>query len=136
MATKRNQAMEGKWVTLVKMAKKCNEFHGKPVEPSFLLEVMALKLILPPFSGGYKYEIKGLFASVEQQIGDVWPDPAKVGPAVSDHMNTAKVKTAREKLATIRRNIDLAMRHEREGRVGDALSTWRNQVFGEFFPLS
>jgi Second Messenger Oligonucleotide or Dinucleotide Synthetase domain len=136
LATKRNQAMEGKWVTLVKMAKKCNEFHGKPVEPSFLLEVMALKLILPPFSGGYKYEIKSLFASVEQQIGDVWPDPAKVGPAVSDHMNTAKVNTAREKLAAIRRNIDLAMRHEREGRVGDALSTWRNQVFGEFFPLS
>ena len=97
---------------------------------------MALKLVNPPFAGGYSYEIKSLFASVEQQIGEEWPDPAKVGPLVSDHMNTFKVNAARQKLNAIRRSIDLAMRHEREGRVGDALSTWRNQVFGEFFPLS
>ncbi len=115
LATKRNDVMDGKWVPLVKMAKKCNEFHGKPVEPSFLLETMALKLVNPPFAGGYPYEIKSLFASVEQQIGDEWPDPAKIGPSVSDHMNTTKVNIARQKLNVIRRSIDQAMLYERQG---------------------
>lgn len=136
LATKANKALDGKWVTLVKMAKKCNAFHGKPIEPSFLAEVMALQLIVPPFSGGYKYEIKSFFASAEQQIGNVWPDPAKLGSPVSDGMTGSKISAARQKLAAIRKAIDGAMRHENEGRVGDALAAWRNDVFGEMFPLS
>jgi len=135
LATKANKALGGKWVTLVKMAKKCNSFHGKPVDPSFLLEVMALQLIVPPFSGGYKYEMKSLFASVEQQIGNTWPDPAGLGSAVSENM-IGKVATAKDKLKTICRFIDRALLLERQGRTGDALSSWRNDVFGPMFPLS
>jgi predicted nucleotidyltransferase len=136
LATKANKAMDGKWVALVKMAKKCNEFHGKPVDPSFLAEVMALQLFVPPFSGGYKYEIKSFIASAEQQIGNVWPDPAKLGSPVSDGMTPAKVSAAKQKLAKVRLGIDNALRHEREGRTGDALAAWRNEVFGPMFPLS
>lgn len=136
LATKANKAMDGKWVTLVKMAKKCNEYHGKTIDPSFLVEVMAMQLMVPPFSGGYKYEIKAFIASMAQQIGNVWPDPAKLGPAVSDQMTPAKVSAAREKLAKIGRGIDLAIRLENNGRGGDALATWRNEVFGPMFPLS
>jgi predicted nucleotidyltransferase len=136
LATKANKKMDGKWVTLVKMAKKCNEYHGKPIDPSFLAEVMALKLFVPPYSGNYKYEIKGFIASVEQQIGDSWPDPAGVGPAVSANMTVMKVNAAKQKLGAIRRGIDNALRHEREGRIGDALASWRTEVFGPMFPLS
>ena len=136
LATKANKAMDGRWVALVKMAKKCNEFHGKPIDPSFLAEVMALQLFVPPFSGGYKYEIKGFIASAEQQIGNVWPDPANLGSPVSDGMTPAKVSAAKQELATIRRGIDNALRHEREGRIGDALAAWRTDVFGPMFPLS
>jgi hypothetical protein len=136
LATKANQSLGGKWVTLVKMAKKCNAFHGKPVNPSFLLEVMALKLIVPPFSGGYKYEIKSFFASVLQQIGDKWPDPAGLGSDVSEQMTPAKVNTAKVTLIKICTAIDKAGRLEREGKIGDALATWRNEVFGPMFPLS
>ena len=56
---------------------------------------MALKLIVPPFSGGYKYEVKSLIASIEQQIGNVWPDPAGLGSAVSEQMTPAKVSAAK-----------------------------------------
>jgi len=136
LATKANKKMDGKWVTLVKMAKKCNEHHGKPIDPSFLVEVMALKLFIPPYSGNYKYEIKGFIASMEQQIGNPWPDPAGVGPNVSDNMTQLKVSEAQKKLREIRRGIDDALRHEREGRIGDALVTWRTEVFGRMFPLS
>lgn len=136
LATDANKRMDGKWVALVKMAKKCNEFHGKPVDPSFLIEVMALKLFVPPYSGNYKYEIKGFLASVEQQIGNAWPDPAGLGPDVSANMTAAKIAAAKQKLAVIRRGIDNALRHERENRIGDALAAWRNEVFGPMFPLS
>jgi hypothetical protein len=136
LATKANTAMDGKWVTLVKMAKKCNEFHKKPIDPSFLAEVMALKLIVPPFSGGYKYEIKSFIASAAQQIGAIWPDPAKLGSAVSENMTPAKQNAARQVLNEISRSIDTAIRHEKQGRTGDALATWRNEVFGPMFPLS
>jgi Second Messenger Oligonucleotide or Dinucleotide Synthetase domain len=136
LTTKANKAMDGKWVTLVKMAKKCNEYHGKPIDPSFLVEVMAMKLIVPPFSGGYKYEIKAFIASMAQQIANVWPDPAKLGPAVSDQMTPVKVSAAREKLAKVGRGIDLAIWLEDNGRGGDALAKWRNEVFGPMFPLS
>lgn len=136
LATKANKDLDGRWVTLVKMAKKCNAFQGKPVYPSFLLEVMALKLIVPPFSGGYKYEIKSLFASALQQIEAVWPDPAGLGSDVSDQMTSAKIVAAKTTLAKICFSIDKAGRLEREGKVGDALATWRNEVFGPMFPLS
>lgn len=136
LATKANKAIDGKWVTLVKMVKKCNANHGGPVDPSFLVEVMALKLIVPPFSGGYKYEIKSLIASIEQQIGGVWSDPAGLGPAVSDQMTSSKVYAARVALKKISASIDRAMLYERQGRIGDALATWRNEVFGSMFPLS
>lgn len=136
LATKANKALDGKWVALVKMIKKCNAKHGKPIDPSFLAEVMALQLIVPPFSGGFKYEIKSFFASATQQIENTWADPAGVGPAVSDHMTPSKKTAAKATLKKICEAIDRAMRHEREGRVGDALSTWRNDVFGDMFPLS
>ena len=136
MATKANKALDGNWVSLVKMAKKCNAHHGNPIEPSFLVEVMALQLIVPPFSGGYKNEFRSFIASVEQHIGSVWPDPAGLGSAVSEQMTPAKIANARSVLSKIGRSIDKAMLAERQGRIGDALAIWRDEVFGPMFPLS
>ncbi len=136
LATKANKSLDGKWVTLVKMLKKCNQTHGKPLDPSFLLEVMALQLIVPPFSGGYKYEIKSFIASASQQLDSVWPDPAKLGPAVSGNMTATKRAASKITLKKLGESIDKAMLQERQGRVGEALSTWRNEVFGDMFPLS
>lgn len=135
-STEANKNMGGKWVALVKMAKKCNEFHDKPIEPSFLVEVMALQLMVPPFSGGYKYEMKNFIASAAASIDKVWPDPAGLGPAVSSQMTPEKRQTAKVTLAKIGRAIDRALLFEQQGRVGDALAVWRNEVFGPMFPMS
>lgn len=82
------------------------------------------------------YEIKSFIASAAQQIGNTWEDPAKLGPAVSGQMTAAKIRIAEQKLATIGRSIDLAIHREAKGQIGDALATWRNEVFGPMFPLS
>jgi hypothetical protein len=136
LATKANDAMGGKWVHLVKMAKKWNETQGKPIQPSFLIEVMALKLIVPPFSGGYKYEIKSLLSNLATNISASWPDPAGYGPPVSDEMTTDKRQEAVRKLNEACYHIDTAMRLEKENNITGALVTWRDKIFGDRFSAS
>ena len=135
LATRANEAFSKQWVPLVKMLKKWNRNRGKPVSPSFLLEVMALKLFIPPFSGGYPYEVKSFFANAAERIGNVWGDPAELGPPVSDQMDASKVETARQALIQAEHAVSRAIRLARDGRSGDALQEWR-ALFGPLFPLS
>lgn len=136
LSTAANKAFGGHWVTLVKMAKKWNERQGKPIVPSFLIEVMALKLIAPPFSGGYKYEIKSLLGSFALHIAGTWPDPANCGPAVSGEMNAVRCADALKKLQQSCRDIDQALLLEKQGNVTGALLIWRDKVFGDRFVVS
>lgn len=136
LATDANKRFDGEWKPLVKMIKKWNEHSGKPVRPSFLIEVMALDLCVPPFSGGYVYELKSFFATVEEQIWNEWPDPAHLGPPVSDQMGSPERSQASEACEQAVRAIDRARSLERQGRGGDALRTWRDRILGNMFPLS
>ncbi len=117
------------------MIKKWNQTAQEPVRSGFLLEVMALDLFVPPFSGGYPYELKGFFATAAARIGEVWADPARLGPPVSDQMDPAKVRTAVEALHAAEASVSRATRLTQSGRQGDALQEWR-KVFGPLFPLS
>ena len=74
-STAKNKELNGRWVPLVKMAKGWNRANGKPIKPSFLVEVMAEELVEAPFSN-YPDEIRNLFAAMEANIGRPWPDPA------------------------------------------------------------
>lgn len=135
-ATSANKAFDGEWKPLVKMIKKWNETQGKPIKPSFLIEVMAQKILYPPFSGGYIYELKSFFATAADRIGESWPDPAGLGSHVSDQMDTARITLARQKLAEAGRYIDQAIQMEKNGNQGGCLRIWRDNIFGAFFPLS
>src|SRR5207245_5062360 len=95
-----NEAFSQEWKPLVKMIKKWNQTNGKPVKPSFLLEVMALEILVPPFSGGYPYELKSFFSTAAERIGEVWADPAGLGPPVSDQMDAAKVAKGKQAFRT------------------------------------
>jgi len=127
--------MSLQWVPMVKMIKKWNEYNGKPVTPSFLLEVMALQVFTPPFSGGYEYELKSYFATAASRIGEIWSDPAGMGPPVSDQMDASKIEKARKAFSSAELLVSRAQRLGREGRNGDALREWRT-LFGPLFPLS
>ena len=130
-----HEAYGREWKGLVRMAKYWNNHNGKPIKPSFLLEVMALGCLAPPFCGRFEYEFQGMFATLSQRIFDTWPDPARLGPAVSDMMNDAQKKAASQALASAERKATLAIDLVRQGKNGEALQAWR-ALFGPKFPLS
>lgn len=99
------------------------------------LEVMALHLFVPPFSGGYPYELKGFFSTAAARIGEVWSDPAQLGPPVSDQMDDAKTRAARAAFLGAEESVSRAIRLVQNGRQGDALQEW-GRLFGPLFPLS
>lgn len=131
---KANKAFSEEWKPLVKMIKKWNQVAGKPVKPSFLIEVMALRILVPPFSN-YPHELKTFFATAADRIGETWNDPACLGPPVSDQMDATKVDEARRALRKAEESVTRALRYGREGKNGEALQEWR-RLFGPLFPLS
>lgn len=129
-------AYDGAWKGIVRMTKKWNANHGKPIKPSFLIEVMALELLAPPFGGDYRYEIKSLLASLADRLDETWNDPAELGPPVSDGMDQSARNAAKVKLLEGSNAAARAIQLEKQGKNGDALRVWRNEVFGPMFPLS
>jgi len=136
-ATAANKDFDGQWKPLVKMIKKWNEVTDYPIEPSFLIEVMALKLITPPWTGNHAREVRQFFASAAGRIADGWPDPAGVGPDISDVLDadSLKMAAARRALRAAEAACTEAIRLDQAGRTGDALAAWR-ALFGPLFPLS
>jgi Second Messenger Oligonucleotide or Dinucleotide Synthetase domain len=133
-ATAKNKALDGCWVPLVKMVRGWNRASGRPIKPSFLIEVMAQELVEPPFST-YADEVRNFFAAAEANIGRAWADPANLGPPVSDQMTPAFIAEARKALQEAQRKATLAFRAEATGRQGDALRIWR-EILGDYFPLT
>lgn len=137
-ATAAHQAYSNEWKGLVRMTKYWNNNarHGeKPVKPSFLLEVMALQCLHGGWQGRFDYEIQGFFSTLADRILDEWPDPAGLGPPISNGMDAARKQRARDLLMAASRDATIAIDHARRGRNGDALKAWR-ALFGPKFPLS
>lgn len=138
-ATAAHQAYSSEWKGLVRMVKYWNNNprHGdeKPVKPSFLIEVMALQCLHGGWGGSFDREMQAFFATLADRIFDVWPDPAGLGPPISNDMDDARKARARTSLQAAAREATLAIDHVRRGRTGEALRVWR-QLFGPKFPLS
>lgn len=137
-ATEAHQAYSNEWKGLVRMVKYWNNNpkHGeKPIKPSFLIEVMALQCLHGGWGGQFDREIQSFFATLADRIGDTWPDPAGLGPPISDAMDAARVARAKNLLTEAVRQANEAIHHVRSGRNGEALRVWR-ELFGKKFPLS
>ncbi|MBS0631617.1 MAG: nucleotidyltransferase [Verrucomicrobia bacterium] len=134
-ATAANEAYDGEWKGMVRMVKRWNQEKGKPVRPSFLLEVMALQLLRPPFNGNFPYEFMMFFATAKTRILEEWADPAGLGPPVSDSMSVAERQKAAEALNAAATAIRNAIQLGKNGQEGAALKAYR-ELFGELFPLS
>jgi len=133
-ATAKNKELDEKWVPLVKMLKRWNRSANKPITPSFLVEVMALDLVDPPFTN-YPSEIRRFFAAALDGIMQDWPDPAALGPLVSDQMTPQKRQDAVAALRAAEVKAARAVRLEQQGKNGEALALWR-EVMGKYFPTS
>lgn len=134
-ATAANAAFGGEWKGMVRMAKSWNRANDKPVRPSFLLEVMALEILRPPFGGDFPYEFMSYFATAADRIDEAWPDPAGLGPPVNDTMTASDKSKAKQALTDAHHKIRDAIQLSRTGRSGDALRAYR-ELFGPYFPLS
>lgn len=137
-ATAAHKVFSSEWKGLIRMVKYWNNNprHGeKPVKPSFLVEVMGLECLYGGWQGRFDYELQGLFSTLADRISDEWPDPAGLGPPISNGMDAAAKRRARELLLAASRDATLAIDHARRGRNGEALKAWR-ALFGPKFPLS
>ncbi|ESY07318.1 CBASS oligonucleotide cyclase [Mesorhizobium sp. RSR565B] len=137
-ATAAHQAFSNEWKGLVRMVKYWNNntrHREKPIKPSFLIEVMALQCLYGDWQGRFDYELQGFFSTLADRIFDEWPDPAGLGPAISNGMDQTRKQRARDLLMAASREASVAIDHGRNGRNGDALKAWR-ALFGAKFPLS
>ncbi len=130
-----NDAFGGEWKGMVRMAKSWNRNKAKIIKPSFLIEVMALQVLRPPFGGDFPYEFMGFFATMADRIHEDWPEPAGLGPPVSDSMDAAARAAARTALTEAHHMVRQAVELTRAGCNGDALRKYRD-IFGDRFPLS
>lgn len=137
LATAANKAFSDRWKPMVKMLKKWNDHNGEPVVPSFLIEVMALKLIHGEWTAAFPREIRAFFADAVDRIGEVWPDPAGLGSPVTDqlHVDRMLLEQARGALRDAERQCGEAIRLDQTGRTGAALDTWQD-LFGPLFAKS
>jgi hypothetical protein len=134
-----HQAFSHEWKGLVRMVKYWNNNprHGsdKPVKPSFLTEVMALQCLHGGWQGRFDYELQALFSTLADRIFDEWPDPAGLGPPISNGMDASRKTRARDLLRQASRDASIAINLARQGQNGEALKAWR-ALFGPKFPLS
>lgn len=131
LTSEKNAACDDKWVPFVKMVKGANRELGDKVEPSFLLEVMALDLVQEPF-GRYRDELVFFFATAADELGRSWPDPAKVGPDVNT-MTESQRATARTALLDAQQIAERAIWLEDNDKERGAVEEWRT-LFGWRMP--
>lgn len=134
-AVEAQKAYDSEWKGLVRMMKYWNNHHDKPIKPSFLIEVMALEVLHPPFGGRRDREMQAFFVTLADRLHETWPDPAGLGPPVSDAMDATRIASATTALRAAEREAANAIDLSRRGKQGEALRAWR-ALFGPLFPLS
>jgi hypothetical protein len=123
MSTAKNEACGGQFVPFVKMVKGINVQLGKPVQPSFLLEVMAHGVVKEPF-GRYQDEVRWFLATAAEGVGHGWPDPAGLGPDVNA-MTSSQRGDAGYALESALAVAEEAVRLENEGQERASVEAWR-----------
>lgn len=131
LTSEKNSECEEKFVPLVKMIKGINREADEPVEPSFLMEVMALDLIHKP--GRYQDEVRWFLASAADQITKKWADPAGIGPDVNGEWGASEERRAQEFLRESLSIAEEAIRLEDAGQERSAVEEWR-RLFGWRMP--
>ena len=96
---------------------------------------MALEVLHPEWGGNYARELQAFFYTLADRIHEDWPDPAGLGPLVSNAMDAQMRSEARTALLAAGRKADEAIRLELSGSNGKELRAWK-ELFGKRFPLS
>lgn len=132
LVTAKNNACDAKFVPFIKMVKGVNREAGDPIDPAFLLEVMALDLVIEPF-GRYRDEIRFYLASVADRVIEDWPDPVGLGPDVNAGVGIARRRELSEIVRGWLAVAEEALQLEYDGKERAAVEMWR-ELFGWRMP--
>ena len=132
LTSEKNAVCGQMWVPFVKMAKGWNRQAGRPVPQSFLIEVMALELVHPPF-GRYQDEMATFLGNVIDRADGPWPDPAGAGPVVDELLVVSEREAIRSAAANAHSTAEEAVYLEDEGEERKAVERWR-ELFGTRMP--
>jgi hypothetical protein len=111
------------------MIKGINRELGEPVSPSFLLEVIAQKIVKAPITR-YQDEIVLFLATAAERIHEQWLDPADLGGNVNTVMDTAQRNAAAAKLREAQHIAEQAVDLEDDGQDRAAYEQWK-KLFGD-----
>ncbi|WP_316289187.1 CBASS oligonucleotide cyclase [Clavibacter michiganensis] len=128
LVTAKNADVDTKFIPLVKMIKAINREQGEPISPSFLIEVMALDLIVAP-AAAYKQEVSFFLAAAADAIHEDWRDPAGLGEHVNAHMTPSDRDRASVEIRRWQLIAENARRLEDRGEESAAIEEWR-KLFG------
>lgn len=128
--TAKNKECAERFVPFVKMIKGLNRELDEPVR-SFLLEVMAQRIVMAPF-GRYQDEIRWFLATAIEAIHDPWPDPAGLGPDVNT-LTTVERGSAAAALGDALKIAEHAILLEDDQQERAAVEQWR-RLFGWRMP--
>lgn len=132
LITQMNKRCDEKFVPFVKMVKGINREAKEPVQPSFLLEVMGLNLVLPPF-GRYRDEIRFFLASAAERISENWPDPAGLGPDINGPISAQRRREVSGIIRGWQNAAEDALLLENDGKERAAVEKWK-ELFGWRMP--
>lgn len=127
-----NTACDGKWVPFVKMMKVWNAVVDRPVPQSFLVEVMALDLVKPPF-GRYPDEIATFLGNIADHADGPWLDPAGLGPALDELFTQVQRQAIRDAAYAAMDAAEEAIYLQDQGEENAAVDKWR-ELFGNRMP--
>ena len=133
LVTSKNKRCDEKFVPFMKMVKGINREANDVIQPSFLLEVMGLDLVLEPF-GRYRDEIRFFLASAADRMTEDWADPAGLGPNVNAGITNPKRETFAQTVRKWLAVAEEALLLENEGKERAAVEKWR-KLFGWRMPL-
>jgi predicted nucleotidyltransferase len=131
-STTKNAECDEKFVPFVKMVKAVNREADEPIQPSFLLEVMAQSIVKPPF-GRFQDEVRWYLATGADSVGQEWLDPAGIGPTVNDSWSSADGERAQAAFREWLEIAEGAVRLEDDGQERAAVEEWR-RLFGWRMP--
>lgn len=123
LTTEKNKACDDNFIPFVKMVKGANRELGDAVEPSFLLEVMALDLVSTPF-GRFQDELNWFFAAAADEVLGDWDDPVGIGPGVNT-MSPDERERAADRLRDAQQLAERAVWLEDQGKERASVEEWR-----------
>lgn len=132
LSSEKNAECNQMWVPFVKMLKGWNRQANGPVPQSFLIEVMALRLVRPPF-GRYQDEVAAFLGNMIDGVDGPWPDPAAIGPDVDELLTPSDRRVILDAALHAHSIAEEAVYLEDEGEERKAVEKWR-EIFGSRMP--